>query len=145
MDDNRFDRDFQAAPAWELRRVLTLDGPRSGELADGTATGGVGRSAADDRAGLLPRPLDLRVPSSRAVVAITGGFEGAAERSRHDRNMARAGEGGCPVHQVALDLRHGLLGHDARLRPGPFSPTASKRVPPRTVFRVQAPTPAARR
>ncbi|KAG2444396.1 hypothetical protein HXX76_001149 [Chlamydomonas incerta] len=73
VDDNRFDRDFQAAPAWELRRVLTPDGPRPGELADGSAAGrGSTAAAADERASLLPRPLDLRVPSSRAVVAITG-------------------------------------------------------------------------
>ncbi|GIM00122.1 hypothetical protein Vretimale_5037 [Volvox reticuliferus] len=68
VDDNRFDRDFQAAPAWELRRVLVPDGPRPGELPDGsTAVTG------DDevRRSMLPRPLDLRVPPGKAVVAIT--------------------------------------------------------------------------
>ncbi|KAG2493724.1 hypothetical protein HYH03_008237 [Edaphochlamys debaryana] len=56
IDDNRFDRDFQAAPAWEPRRVLQVDGPTP-------EPGG---------AGGLPVPLDLRVPPGRAVVAITG-------------------------------------------------------------------------
>jgi hypothetical protein len=56
MDDNRFDQGFQETPAWEKRRSLvasessqSLRGPRPS-----------------------PKPLDLRVPTHAAVVAITG-------------------------------------------------------------------------
>ncbi|EFJ40148.1 hypothetical protein VOLCADRAFT_121755 [Volvox carteri f. nagariensis] len=76
VDDNRFDRDFQAAPAWELRRVVVPDGPRSGELPEYGSTTAVtdgGSATVSGSSSLLPRPLDLRVPPGKAVVAITGG------------------------------------------------------------------------
>ncbi|GLC46171.1 hypothetical protein PLESTB_001197300 [Pleodorina starrii] len=75
VDDNRFDRDFQAAGAWELRRVFVPDGPRPGEMPyPGSTTGGGAEGEGEEgpMQQLLPRPLDLRVPSGRSVVAITG-------------------------------------------------------------------------
>ncbi|KXZ48804.1 hypothetical protein GPECTOR_25g388 [Gonium pectorale] len=72
VDDNRFDRDFQAAPAWEVRRVLQPEGPASGLAAGAAGSGDPASGAASSPAGLLPRPLDLRVPAGKAVVAITG-------------------------------------------------------------------------
>ena len=59
IDDNRFDRNFAAPPAWEARRSIL--GPES------SGSGGGGGGAV---AGL--RALDLRMPGGKTVVAITG-------------------------------------------------------------------------
>ncbi|GFR51258.1 hypothetical protein Agub_g13562, partial [Astrephomene gubernaculifera] len=83
IDDNRFDRDFQAAPAWELmrRRAVRPEGPASelggssGSGGGGAAEGGAGAEGGGGGGGgasLLPKPLDLRVPAGRRVVTITG-------------------------------------------------------------------------
>lgn len=64
--------------------MLTPEGPRPGEgpQAADAHGGDEGGGGGDDAASLLPRPLDLRVPSGKAVVAITGGLRlEAVERS----------------------------------------------------------------
>ncbi|KAL6764861.1 hypothetical protein V8C86DRAFT_2464886 [Haematococcus lacustris] len=56
-DEKLFERNYAAAPAWELPRPSSPSPPAPDS---------------SSRPGIAPRPLDLRVPAGKRVVAITG-------------------------------------------------------------------------